>query len=197
MVASVTMYAQDANKSRSLTHSKIYSSGYGAATTQYSRFNGEDAVIGGIYGGWMINHKLMIGFAGYTLLTSHDGYSMDGGVNPDNKLKMGYGGLMLEYTFFEAKRIHVSTNVLLGAGAVVNAYRNDRPDTYGDMWHSEEESGFRVIQPAINIETDVTPWLRVAVGGGYRYITSAEMSGITDKKMSAPTANFSLKFGVF
>ena len=72
-----------------------------------------------------------------------------------------------------------------------------RLTSYGDDWHSEEESGFRVIQPSISIETDVTPWFRIAVGGGYRYITSAEMSGITDKKMSAPTANLSLKFGVF
>ena len=102
LVTSVTMYAQEKSK-RVPSPSKIYSSGYGALSTQYSKFNGEDAAFGGIYGGWMINHKLMIGFGGYTLLTSHDGYSMDGGVNPENKLKMGYGGLMLEYTFFETE----------------------------------------------------------------------------------------------
>jgi hypothetical protein len=122
---------------------------------------------------------------------------MDGDINSDNKLKMGYGGLMLEYTFLESKRVHVSTNVLLGAGGVVNAHRHDYADSYGDNWHSDEESGFRVIQPSISIETDVTPWFRVAVGGGYRYISGADMSGITNQKMSAPTANLSLKFGVF
>lgn len=198
LVANVQLYAQSSTEKRHHPfQGKIHSSGYGALSTQYSKFNGEDAIFTGAYGGWMINHKFMIGLGGYGLVTSHDGYAMNGETNTANKLKMGYGGLMLEYTFFEKKRIHVTTNLLVGAGAVVNASRSGSPDINGDTWHSDEESGFRVIQPSINIETDVTPWLRVAVGGGYRYITSVDMSGITDGKMSAPTANLSLKFGVF
>jgi len=198
IAAAFQLKAQKSPKPSSLFSGKLHSSGYGALSTQYSSFNGESAIFTGAYGGWMINHKLMIGLGGYGLVTSHDGYAMNDETDGShNKLKMGYGGLMLEYTFLEQKRFHVTTNLLVGGGFVANASKISGPGRHEDTWQSKEESGFAVIQPGINIETDITPWFRIGVGGGYRYIASANMSGISNSKMSAPTANVSLKFGVF
>ena len=189
MMFTVSAYAQTARK--------FTSSGYGALTTSYTRFNGEGAIVTGAYGGWLINHKFLIGLGGYGMLTSHDGYSMNNESKTENELKMFYGGLVLGYTIYQKDKLSITTNVLVGGGGVVNAYKLDHSDYHGDNWKSEEESGFKVIQPSIAVEYSVTNWFRVGAGGGYRYITGADMSGISNKDMSAPMVDLTLKFGVF
>src|SRR3954451_3376641 len=81
-----------------LISDRIHSSGYGGLSTQYSKFNHQDAVFLGAYGGWMINHRFMLGLGGYGLVTSHKGFGINPVINEQNKLRMGYGGLMVEYT---------------------------------------------------------------------------------------------------
>ena len=191
-IMSAQLFAQDAtNEKRAL---RISHSGYGAISTKYSRFNGEDAIVTGAYGGWLINHKLMLGAGGYALVTHHDGYGASE-ANIQNKYVMGYGGFVAEYTFLEKKRIHASANVLLGFGAIATGHVPSG-SSFEDF-ESHDESGFLVAEPSVSIETDVTKWFRVGVGAGYRLIGSGEMTGITNREMSGATANVTLKFGVF
>lgn len=63
----------------------------------------------------MINHKLMLGLAGQYLVTQHDGYGFNVETDKKNELKMGYGGLIVEYTFFENRRVHASANSIIGS----------------------------------------------------------------------------------
>lgn len=196
LLASAQLYAQDASKSTS-RFGKLQHSGYGALTTNYSKFNGDDAVFVGAYGGWMINHKLMLGLGGQYLVTQHDGFGFNTETNKENDLKMGYGGLMVEYTFFENKRLHATANTLFGVGFVTNGSHGGYDVETGESWRSTDESGFLAIQPSVNVEYSVTNWFRISAGGGYRLITSADMVSISNAKMSAPPANVTLKFGVF
>ncbi len=191
------LFAQDVAKSKSPFAGKLHHSGYGALTTNYSKFNGEDALFVGAYGGWMINHKLMLGLGGYGLVTQHDGFGINAETNKKNELKMGYGGLMVEYTFFETKVIHATASTLVGVGVVTNGSHSKYDSETGESWRSSDESGFLAFQPSVNVEVSVTSWFRVSAGGGYRLITSADIEGISNAKMSAPTANVTLKFGVF
>ena len=46
------------------------SGGYGALTNKFTRIGGEFANLTGLYGGWYINHKVMIGVAGFAA-TNH------------------------------------------------------------------------------------------------------------------------------
>jgi hypothetical protein len=195
VITSAQLFAQDATNEKPFPVSrKISHSGYGALSTKYSRFNGQDAIITGAYGGWMINHKLLIGAGGYALVTNHNGYGTNE-AQVQNKFRMAYTGLVTEYTFLEKKRIHASANVLIGAGAVVNGYIPSGGNIQ-DL-ESNDESGFLVVEPTLSIETDITKWFRVGVGAGYRLIESSEMTGITDKQLSGATANVTLKFGIF
>ena len=59
LIAAVQLYAQDVAKRNHPFQGKIHSSGYGALSTQYSKFDGKDAIFAGAYGGWMINHKVV------------------------------------------------------------------------------------------------------------------------------------------
>ena len=176
----------------------IESSGYGVLSTQFSKFNGKNAIFAGAYGGWMINHKLMIGVGGYGLATRHTGYGLNEHTQNRNDWKMGYVGLMGEYTFFGNRDLHFSVNTLVGVGLIKNGNgRGTIPDNGSDELRDIDASGFYVIQPGVNVEYSVTNWFQVGAGVGYRYITGSDQRGISDANMSAPTANLSFKFGVF
>lgn len=112
----VDLYSSYFGEPETLVSDKIYSSGYGTLSTQYSKFNRQDAMFLGAYGGWMINHKLMLGVGGYGLVTRHKGFGVNPINNKQNLLRMGYGGLMAEYTFAGNKLIHITANTLAGAG---------------------------------------------------------------------------------
>ena len=159
--------------------------------------NSQNAVFTGGYGGWMINHKLMIGIGGYGLVSRQDGFTADGEVDEANKLHMGYGGLMLEYTFMQNKKIHMTSGLLIGGGAIENGYGADYSDSPGSNFHTVSESTFTAFQPSVNVEANMTNWFRVAVGGGYRLIHGSDIEGLTDKKLSAPSFGVTLKFGKF
>jgi hypothetical protein len=197
LFATVQVYAQESTRNKTTFGGKLHHSGYGAVTTTYSKFNGDNALFVGAYGGWMINHKLMLGMGGQYLVTHHDGFGMNAETNRPNELKMGYGGLMVEYTFFENKVVHATANTLVGFGIVTNGSNARYNDENGDSWRSSDESGFFALQPSVNVEVSVTEWFRIAAGGGYRLIRSADIEGISNSKMSAPTASITLKFGVF
>jgi len=47
------------------------SGGYGGPVVKFTNVKGEFAVMAGGYGGWLINHSLMLGGGGYGLVTHH------------------------------------------------------------------------------------------------------------------------------
>lgn len=181
-----------------LSNYKSRNPGYGVVSAQYSKFNGEAALFTGAYGGWSLHRKLMIGAGGYWLTSSHKGYGYNVETKEANKYYMGYGGLVVESELLSYERFHVTANVLVGGGILKNGKdRGTLENTGDDELKDIDASGFYVVQPSAQIEYQVTNWFRVAGGGGYRYITGVDQAGITNRKMSAPTANLSLKFGGF
>ena len=190
-------YVTNSAEPETLISKKIHSSGYGKLSAQYSKFNHQDAMFVGAYGGWMINHKLMIGLGGYGLATQHKGFGTSPVTNKQNELRMGYGGLMVEYTFAGNKLFHVTANTLVGAGGISNGYVIRDYRDHEDSWENEECSAFFVAQPGVNIEANITKWFRISAGGGYRFIAGSHLNGISNKDMSAPTANLSFAFGEF
>lgn len=196
VLVSAQLSAQQSLKDKSF--STRSNGGYVVASATYSKFNGKNAVFAGGYGGWLINHQLMVGLGGYGLATEHRGYGLNAETHKPNNYKMGYGGLMVEYTFFPESRVHVTANTLVGGGIIKNGHgRGTVPYNGSDELKDIDASGFYVVQPSVNVEVSVLPWLRVAAGGGYRYIAGVDQQGITNKNMSAPTANLGLKFGLF
>ena len=195
---STQLFAQDMKSNKSAFENKHRNSGFGVVSTQYSRFNGQNAIFTGAYGGWMLKHKLMIGAGGYWLATNHKGYGVNAETLEPNKYKMGYGGLVAEYAVLDNSRLHVTANALVGGGILKNGKGHGSLPNHGsDELKDIDATGFYVVQPTVNVEYSVTSWFRVAAGGGYRYITGADQAGITNRKMSAPTANLSFKFGGF
>jgi len=188
-------FAQDVDQSSTPRRKTIFT-GYGVSSNKYTRFNGENAVLLGAYGGVLINHKLMVGLGGYGLVTRHDANVVSDHYKK-NSYKMGYGGFVFEYDIVDRGRFHATSNVLLGAGAIINGHSKSGSIYDPEHFLSEEESGFLVAEPSLALEADVTNWFRVGVGAGYRFVGSSNMTSISDHELSGVTANISLKFGVF
>ena len=82
---------------------KQHNGGWGAPTAHYTRILDHDALLVGARGGWLIDHRVTIGFAGHGLVTNvpnkaYDQHLIDQGVQLRHKssLYMGYGGLFIE-----------------------------------------------------------------------------------------------------
>lgn len=175
------------------------SSGYGAVVTKFSSFNEKFAFLTGGYGGWFINDQFLIGLGGYGLSNRLHAPDLENRY-PGERIswEMGYGGLDIEYTLHSKRLIHYSFNMLIGGGGISKQVRDKNT-----RWHDDEDdryyntSAFFVIEPGATIEMNVTKWFRIGVGASYRSIHGSNTAGISDSKMSAPSANVSFKFGGF
>ncbi|MEO5684520.1 MAG: hypothetical protein ABIQ88_17900 [Chitinophagaceae bacterium] len=171
---------------------------YGALSAQYSKFSGKNAVFTGAYGGVLLHHKLLLGAGAYALTTKHSGYGLNENSHQPNNWRMGYGGLVAEYTFLENKNMHFTAGALAGGGIVKNGKgRGTIPANGSDELKDVDASGFYVVQPSVALEVIAARWMRISAGVGYRYVAGSDQPGISNKDMSAPTASLTVKFGLF
>src|SRR5690242_21436489 len=60
---STSIFAQDGSVRTVFKRGVLNSGGYGAATNQFTTIRGKFADITGLYGGWYVNHRFLIGVA--------------------------------------------------------------------------------------------------------------------------------------
>ncbi len=171
---------------------EIESSGYGAATMKFSSIKGEFALLMGGYGGWLINHKFMIGGGGSGLVNKIEAPE-DAGLDASKQyyLQVGYGGFMMEYIDSPMKLLHYNVKTLIGAGGAGYSLRDDY-----DIQDSKE-SAFFVLEIDANIELNVVEYFRIGVGAGYRFVSGVDLEGINDNDLRAFCSNLIFKFGAF
>ena len=153
--------------------------------------------------GFIFNEKYSIGLGGYGLVTEHTtNYltdPLDPSYDPNAKIGFGYGGLVFEYTIFGNKMIHFTIPVLVGGG-VASLYKDvviDEEEWTWDDFTNYESSGVFVVEPGVNLEVNVTKFMRFDLGASYRLVQFAEMDYLTDDDLSNLAVNASLKFGIF
>ena len=196
-----------AQEQQSLFGSDVDHGGYGAVSVRFSSIQNTDAVLVGGYGGWLLDHRLMLGIGGYGLVTdvrarpeAQELYSRDG---EPLYLNFGYGGFMIEYTVAPHALVHFTVQALIGGGAV--QYRESwfDDDFYDDNWYdrSDRRGGsdvLYVIEPAANVEVNITPWFRALAGVSYRHVGGIdELRGIDNDDLKGLSGTLTLKFGAF
>ena len=181
----------NANKERS-------NGGYGGFSTAYTNMGGKDAIMFGGQGGWIIDHSLVIGGAGYGFMTER---FYDNELSDNYMLAGGYGGLMLEFIIAPQSPIHLSIPLVIGAGGV--SYTKNSHDYDYHHW-SEDSQAFFVIEPGVELELNIVNFMRIAAGAKYRYTSDVELnyfdSGlpIVDKgDLRGFSTHITLKFGKF
>ncbi|KPK00771.1 MAG: hypothetical protein AMS20_14985 [Gemmatimonas sp. SG8_28] len=165
---------------QTLVSGGLESGGFGAPVVRFSQVNGQFAVLAGGRGGWIINHTFVIGAAGYGVATD-----VQVAGNPNRRgLEFGYGGVDLEVVIGSDALIHATAQALIGGGAFVLNYGGPT-------------DGVFVFEPGLNVDLNVTPFMRLGLGGGYRWVTDVDLIGFSDSDFSSFFGSVVLKFGSF
>lgn len=171
--------------------------GYGCAVIKASPVYDRLQLFMGGYGGWFVNHTLMVGFGGYGMTSSLSAPETAPKLEGKTPfVGMGYGGLVLEYTLNSDKLIHFAGNLLVGAGGAGYSWSNLLIDTDANFNDTPSDSYF-VAEFGAQVELNVASFFRMGVGGSYRFVNGLSLTGLTDKDLSGPSGNIILKLGQF
>ena len=171
--------------------------GFGGVDFKVSDVVNNRVLIAGAQGGVLVNRKYIVGLGGYGIATEA---KFDGLVGLDTKplnLHGGYGGIVLGGIVGSKEVIHLIFPVLLGAGSVDVSDKNYFTNTPNDAEFTIERSAFMVIEPAAQVEFNITENFRLAAGMSYRYITGTELQNVSDKDLSGGAVTVSFRFGRF
>ncbi len=188
---------------RTLFGSDISHGGYLAASTNYSLIDGKDALAIGGRIGWIIDHKLTLGFGGYGF--ANDIY-VENVVNDEGyNLVGGYGGLYIEPILFPKFPVHLSFPILFGVGGI--AYQTekgywieDKDDGYDDYeyeYYTEDSDAFLIIEPGVEVEMNVVKNLRIALSATYRYAYDVNLINTDSDILNGLTYGVTFKIGKF
>ena len=148
--------------------------------------DGHFSSLTGIRGGWLINRQFGVGLAANVF--GWDSTHIDS-PRANTRVDGGYGGLLLQYVIASDKLLHGSIETTLGAGAL--CYDSASGDRCNDPIK------FYVFEPTANLELNVTSFMRIAVGGGYRFAAVDDSSSSPGADLGGFVTRTSLKFGQF
>ena len=163
---------------------------------------GDDYVLNlGARLGMTINKKFALGLAGYGQLTeaSFDHVNWTGG---PLKVRSGYGGLYGEYVLFTNKAIHFTIPVMVGLGYYsiyeevdyISSYWNDWE--WND-WDEIENSTAFVLEPGVNMEINLTKFMRFHLGASYKLVSGTNLKYLSNEDLTDFTFTAGIKFGFF
>ncbi len=204
ILALIGGYAAEAQDNQVLfKNTGVKSSGaYGAITNQFTTIDGKFANMTGIYGGWFVNRKWMVGF-GAAATTNHIAVPSVLNNFPAKKMTYQYGqaGLMTEYVVASTKLVHFNFNLLTGTGFSFQYDRQDFDDWDFEDWDDDDNKHkpdfFFIVEPGVQVEFNLLKWMRFSPGVSYRKSFGANKNGLTDADISNISYNLTFKFGKF
>jgi len=155
--------------------------GFGGPVVRFTRIGGEFGVLSGGRGGWIVDHKYVLGGGGYGLANNID---IERGLSAGENLEMGYGGLILEYVVASDALVHFTCELLIGAGGLTTQLGAD-------------DDAFFVVEPGANLMLNVTKFFRFGTGVSYRQIEGADFSGLDSGDLTGLSWGLTFKFGAF
>ncbi len=174
------------------------SGGYGAITNKFTSINGEYANLVGVYGGWYINHRFLLGLSG-SALTNNLSVPLEFSADPSLDLSYQYVqfGLMTEYVFMSNKTFHFAFTMETSAGLTFQYQRFNWEYDYYSYYPIQDENWFFVAEPGIQLEINILKWMRFSPGVTYRAAFGSDSRGLPDAALSDFSYNATLKFGKF
>lgn len=157
------------------------SGGFGGPVVKFSQLLDEFAVFAGVRGGWIANHRFVVGGGVYTLLNTVDRPELREPIS-----KFIYGGFEVEYVALWSEPVHFTIGTLVGAG---RRFRTDLPDP-------DHDEVF-VLEPAIGLEVSAASFLRMVAALGYRYVSKETTDDTVNADYRAFLGSLTFKFGSF
>ena len=190
----------DPNEIKSILSKDNEIQGFGGIDGKLGDIKGDRTLFIGGYGGVIVNRSFMFGIRAYGLASQPGFEGTIPGTVEVKELKRygGYGGLLIGATVFGKEVIHLSAPVLLGAG---NLEISD--DNFFELQFASEtdftveRSAFFIVEPGLQLEFNITSYLRLAGGATYRWVQGLELENATDRDMSGWGGSLSLRVGRF
>jgi hypothetical protein len=169
--------------------------GYGVFTAGYSKIDQRHAVLFGGRFGWLANHSIGIGIGGTGFINE---FHYIPSLYREVALTGGYGGFYIEPIFLPRSPVHLSFPILFGAGGI--SYVSKESGLNNNM--IEDSEAFLLIEPAVELELNLTRFFRLAFGASYRFPTSFDLgqSGIpiaNAKSIKGVSYTIAIKLGKF
>ncbi len=178
--------------------------GWGAPTASYTRIMDQDAMLVGVRGGWIINHRFSLGLAGHGLVTNvdnpaYDRYLVDNGtaLRGKSRFYMGYGGLLLEPVIAYRSPVHITLPVIIGAGGCTYGYNSALAPDFDPYTYEDDAQAFFVVEPGIELELNIIPLVRIGLGASYRYTSDIDLPATAKDALHGLNAGMSVKVGRF
>jgi hypothetical protein len=173
--------------------------GYGGPDGRITSILAEPVALVGAQASWSLNHRYLVGVAGYGLATQvevPDAMRIDGN---QSRLGLYYGGLRLGMVASPHELVHVTFAVLAGPGSVsaVSLALTRAQFEVGNERRLGHAEMVLVVEPEVAVEANAASFMRVALGASYRYVTAVEHPGLSSGNLSSPAVSLALKFGVF
>jgi hypothetical protein len=182
----------------------LHHGGWGGVTAHYTRVLDKDALLVGARGGWLIDHRVTIGFAGHGLVTpvanpAYDQYLIANGevLRRNSSLHMGYGGLFIEPVISYRSPVHITLPLIVGAGGVGYSYNSRFPENIDKQEYRDDVQAFFVVEPGIELEFNIIPLVRLGLGASYRYTTDIDLPGTPKDALHGFNTGVSVKVGRF
>jgi hypothetical protein len=189
-----TLRNQNQDEVKTLFGNHVENGVYGALMFNYSTIDGQDAWLVGGRGGWLIDHRLMIGLGGYGF--ANDMYFDDVVDGQGYNLAGGYGGLVIEPILMPRFPVHLSFPILIGAGGV--AYVDPNYGSHNNYdWHAIDSDAFLVIEPGVELELNLIKYFRVAFAVTYRHTEDVSLINSDPDVLDGFNFGMTFKFGKF
>lgn len=188
---------QDKNEIRTIFSKRQSNGGYGAIGFGYTQIDGKDALVTGARGALIIDHSFAIGLAGYGFVNNLDYHTYFNDHPLDYALAGGYGGLLLEPIVGAKNPVHFSFPVILGIGGV--ALIEDYGFDYWDYhpFNELDTDVFFVIEPAVEVEFNLTRFFRAAAYVSYRHTSNIDLFETDADVLRGLSFGTTFKFGKF
>ena len=190
-------FGQYKGEQETLLQGKLHLGGFGAPVIKFTQMNDNFAVLVGGRGGLILNQRLVIGGGGYGLVND-----VPVEISPDSTryIDFGYGGMELGWVFASNRLVHLDLSTLFAAGGI--GYRDAifkdwDSDWNNDFYADSHIDAVFILEPTLNVELNITRFVRLDVGASYRYIYGIDDEILDAAKLSGATVNLALKFGAF
>ncbi|NTW23623.1 MAG: hypothetical protein HGA37_02895 [Lentimicrobium sp.] len=165
--------------------------------------NNENALLGQFRIAARLGHGFSIGLAGSGFTDCIYGLNYDRPqLSPEGYyIEGGYGGLLLEPVFAPDFPVHLSFPILIGAGGV--AFTESQEDYDWNEWEFEdnhyvlESKAFLVVEPGVELEFNLSRFVRMGAGISYRFTNSIAVGGKREHLLNGITGAINLKVGIF
>lgn len=172
---------------------KITHGGFGGPAVKFAKIKNELGVLAGGYGGWLINHTVMLGAGGFGLSNRIKADAVIQAATPGKTqyIQFGYGGFMMEYIPQNMKLLHPVFQMLIGGGGINYVLFDDFDQETIDNDH------FFVLEGSAGVELNVVKYMRIDLTAGYRFISGVDMPALENSDFSGGNVSLTLKFGSF